>query len=241
MLKIAAGALAMLLVAGAVQAQPAPPPAAPPGTYGPPPAGSPGSPTYGPPQGPPTYAPSPYGPPQGPSTYAPSPYGPPSGPPPPYGYRPGPPLTLEDRELIEDGEISPVQHAAGVVGSLFVGFGVGQAVQGRWGDTGWIFTLGEAGSFVALVAGAVACIDDSSSGCRNDGAATALVIGVIGFIGFHVWEIGDAIVGPSSYNDRVRNARVRAGYPANDYSLAPFLAPARGSTSGGVAGLALRF
>src|SRR5690606_27430608 len=75
-------------------------------------------------------------------------------PPPPAGQWHAPPpgnyhlLTMEERELLARGEIDAGPHIAGGVVSMFIGFGAGHAVQGRFGDTGWIFLVGEVGSIL---------------------------------------------------------------------------------------------
>src|SRR4051794_8061508 len=47
-------------------------------------------------------------------------------------------ISSDDQEILERGEISDLEYIGGGAGSLFFGFGFGQAVQGRWDDTGWI-------------------------------------------------------------------------------------------------------
>src|SRR6478735_7677733 len=54
--------------------------------------------------------------------------------PPPQGYVPVQ-LSRDDAELLQKGEITDTQHAGGVVANVLFGFGVGQAIQGRYGDT----------------------------------------------------------------------------------------------------------
>src|SRR5262245_33989991 len=74
------------------------------------------------------------------------PYGaPPSG---YYAQQPPPPaqpivISAEDQELLAEGEMPLVQHAGGGALAFFLGFGTGHILQGRWGETGWIFTLGD--------------------------------------------------------------------------------------------------
>ena len=76
--------------------------------------------------------------------------------PPSYAYAGPPPLSLQltddDVKLLNRGEISDDRWLGGGVASVLVGFGVGQAIEGRWGETGWIFTLGEGGSFASMFA-----------------------------------------------------------------------------------------
>ncbi|MEO8707386.1 MAG: hypothetical protein ABI867_45585 [Kofleriaceae bacterium] len=197
--------------------------------------------------------PSPYPPP--PSGYPPPPSTPYPQPapggyaPPPYNYVPVQ-LTAEDQALLAEGEITDGQHVGGAVAGLFFGFGIGQAVQGRWSDTGWIFTLGEAASITAMVIGAVKsfdCIDSndtiggSSSGCSNASGSGLLIGGFVGFMVFRVWEVVDAFGGPPKHNRRVRELKMRLGIPQPIYSqrLTPYVNKAR--DGGGVAGLSLRF
>ena len=176
-------------------------------------------------------------PPPPPPVYAPQP-----PPPPQYGYAPVPAgLTYDEQRLLARGEISPGAHVGGGILSLFFGFGLGQAVQGRWTDTGWIFTVGESASFAAIFIGIGNEIEDCGlqEDCDNDNDFL-IVAGIFGFIGFRVWELADAFVGPSNHNRRVRDLRMRLGYPPTGYySLAPYVAPTQ--RGGGVVGLTVRF
>lgn len=148
----------------------------------------------------------------------------------------GPPVvTVEDREILQAGPIDADAYAGGIAASL-LGFGLGQAVQGRWRDTGWIFTVGEAASFGVLAFGLQGrgC---TQSPCVTGPAHEDLALGAIAAIlAFHVWELGDAIIAPGLRNQRFRRAMNRYGTPT--YTLAPFLAP-RGD--GALAGLDVRF
>lgn len=194
--------------------------------------------------------PQPYPAPAQPQPYPPQPYPPPQQPyvPPPQQYQPQPiQITAEEHDLLLQGEITDGQIVGGGVLSLLVGFGVGQGVQGRWSDTGWIFTLGETASITMMLVGAVSAIDDGFDDDQfddddEDFEVALIVTGAIGFVGFRVWEIVDAFAGPASHNDRVRRLRMRIGYPpaAPYYGATPFIAPAKHG-DGGVAGFTLRF
>lgn len=88
----------------------------------------------------------------------------------------------------------------GILGTYPIGFGVGHAIQGRWTEKGWIFTTGEIVSLGLIIAGAVDCVNDDfnnsingSNGSCNSGLLTA---GVIGFVGFRLWEIIDVWLAP---------------------------------------------
>jgi hypothetical protein len=83
----------------------------------------------------------------------------------------------------------------GALGSL-VGFGTGHAIQGRYKEKGWIFTLAESLAVGSIITGAVWTNNLSSK--PNVGKAEAL-LPVIGFsavggavgLAFHIWEIID--------------------------------------------------
>ena len=178
----------------------------------------------------------------GQAPYAPPP---PAGVPQPYAYQPRQQVVLtdEERHLLEVGEISDGKHIGGGIAAFAIGFGVGQAVQGRWSDTGYIFTLGEGASMVALFYGlgrALSCVDSDTT-CNNDGGAWMLG-GLLVYTVLHVWEIGDAFVVPPRHNQRVRELRQRLGYPPAGvyYGFKPFLTPPKNG-DGAVAGVELRF
>jgi hypothetical protein len=186
----------------------------------------------------------------------PSPSGPPAtAVPAPYAYRPRAPITValtqDQQELLARGEISDAQYLGGAAASLLIGFGVGQAVQGRWGDTGWIFTFGELGGIVAVVAGATQfaqdCVATSQSSCTGGNGTAAPGIGLIiggalAIVGLHIWEVIDAFVGPPSENRELRELRGQLGMPVAHHRVAPYVAPLHGDGGGGgVAGIALRF
>lgn len=170
---------------------------------------------------------------------------------PPPGYVPAPyqympvQLNAEDQQLLAEGEISEGAHVGGVVANVFLGFGVGQAVQGRWSDTGWIFTLGEAASITALFVGLGQAIDDcfaSDVSCNDSNSGEGLMIaGLIGYLGFRVWSIADAVSGPSKHNRKVRELKMRLGIPQPMYGqkLVPYVHKSR--DGGGTAGLSFSF
>jgi hypothetical protein len=152
----------------------------------------------------------------------------PSGPgpyaPPPYAYQPQVPLTAEEQDLLATGEISDGQHIGGGVAALLIGFGAGQAVQGRWHDTGWIFTLAEP---IATTVAMVGLVDAFSDTCWVPGPCDKHIShrdveliwgGLIALGGLHLWEVVDAFSVPPQHNARVRALRARLGYPAGMYT-----------------------
>jgi hypothetical protein len=175
----------------------------------------------------------------------------PSGPPGCGPWQPcGPQLQLqqlspEDQALLARGEISGGPWIAGGLVSFFVGFGLGQSVEGRWGDKGWIFTLGDAASVTTLAVGAVDAVGCIAAGskCNPTGTDVLLFGGAIGLVLFRAWETVDAFAAPPAQNARIRALRTELGLPQQQgYAWAPYIAPAhslRGDTT--VAGLQLRF
>jgi hypothetical protein len=150
-------------------------------------------------------------------------------------------LTVDEQWLLQRGYITSDEHVLGAIGSLFLPFGLGQAIQGRWSDTGRMFAIGEAVSGGAFALGAVSsvgCLDGCSRHAEN--AVVALAVGgLIGMAVFRVWEIVDAFVGPYGHNDRVRSLHRRLGVRPV-YGGAPYVAPSPDG-AGAVAGVSLRF
>lgn len=194
--------------------------------------------------------PQPYpGPPPGPP---PGPYAPPGAfVPPPYQYQP-PPMSPEDAELLREGYIQPERTMIGGVVAIFVGWGIGQAVEGRWHDTGWIFSLGETASIAAMIGGIVGifnCEGFAPSDPNNDvcpgGDSTSkgfVIGGALALTGFRIWEVVDAFIGPGNHNERVHELRQRYGYRDYARSITPYLSrPQASSGDAMTAGLSLRF
>lgn len=223
MKSIVSGLVIVGVLASAVHAQPG---QTQPGPYPPPPPAQP----YPPPAQQPPPPMQPY-------------QQPPPGVPPPYGYAPVQ-LTPEEHELLLEGEISEGAHIGGAIANFFIGFGIGQAIQGRFGDTGWIFALGTAASFTAFIVGlgqlAGDCAVDSPDCDENGDGAVLALVGMVGVGVFHIWGIVDAIAGPSRHNRRVRDLRMRVGQPMYYQGrIEPYFHKSR--DGGGVAGVTLRF
>jgi hypothetical protein len=131
-----------------------------------------------------------------------------------------------------------LEHAGGGALAFVLGFGTGHMLQGRWSDTGWMFTVGEGASLAAIIIG----VKDFSDcpGCDNTRAGTLIFAGVIGMIGFHTWEVLDAFIVPANRNRRVRALRARLGYPPVQQNYSLYLVPPKDG-SGAIGGLTLRF
>ena len=152
--------------------------------------------------------------------------------------------TPAEREILNQGLISDGNHlAGGALGTLF-GFGIGQAVQGRYLDTGWIFTVGEVGSLGLMVAGA----SDSTIGCATSYSYystctsrvdSKLALGLVAFVVVRIWELIDVWIGPVTHNDKYRRLKKRYGEEANGTGASLTILP---SLAGGATlGLQFRF
>lgn len=141
-------------------------------------------------------------------------------------------LTAEEHEILDRGEVSTTAYVVGgVLGTWPLGFGIGHAIQGRYIEKGWIFTLGEVGSGLIFISGLASCINQNLySGCTNNGVITA---GLVGFIGFRVWEIIDLWVGPPLINRRYHALQEQKGL-----AFVPMIAPTK---DGLLAGFEFRF
>ena len=97
--------------------------------------------------------------------------------------------------------ISQGQYVVGGLAGIFPGFGIGHAIQGRYAEKGWIFTVGSfsmfAGGFGAVFFGMGAGYD-SNNPLLIGAAYVFLGVMVIG-VGLRIWEIVDAWMLPSHY------------------------------------------
>jgi len=174
----------------------------------------------------------------------PQPYGPQYG----YGQQPVMQyqLTLDERYLLERGFISDGEWIGGGLVNVFFGFGIGQAIQGRWSERGWIFTLGQGVSGVAFMYGFVRWFGDCfqpDTGCDDNSTGFGLMMaGMVGMTVFYVWGAIDAFAVPPEHNRKVRALRMRLGMPVPMYArLAPYVTSPKGDTGGAVGGLTIRF
>ncbi|MGE0761708.1 MAG: hypothetical protein AB7N80_00375 [Bdellovibrionales bacterium] len=145
-------------------------------------------------------------------------------------------LTAEEQRTLSQGEISTAAHIIGGVIGTYPGFGLGHAIQGRYSEKGWIFTVGELGSLAVLMAGLEDCVlvfsEDDDEEC--DRKAGLVAIGALGYMGFHLWEIFDVWWGPYDHNNRYRLIRSRVDY----WNMNGYLAPTK---DGAMVGLQITF
>lgn len=222
MSRLIASLVTSMVLVSVAMAQPGSPP-----PYAPPPQPQP----YPQPQ--PQPYPQPYPQPQ---PYAPQPYN--------YQPRAQVQITAEEAEILNRGPISDGAHMGGGLIALFFGFGVGQAIQNRWSDTGWIFTVGEIGSGALMIYGITRVFGDcftpdQSNYCESGRGTTALVVGALALTGFRIWEVVDAFAGPASYNRRYKDIQLRVnGYAPPRWGIYSTRTMDRQAT---VTGLELKF
>lgn len=146
------------------------------------------------------------------------------------------PLDPEERAALARGEYTVGERVGGAFAAGLLGFGSGQAIQGRWEEGGWIFSVGEPAALTVGIVGLAMCPDE---GCSGLGQVMA-VSGFVGFAGLRLWGFFDSILVPNAHNKRLPRLRARAGIPEYARGLTPFVVPAaRGE--GATVGLTLRF
>ncbi len=157
-------------------------------------------------------------------------------------------LTAEEREILQKGEITKGRYiTSGIVGTA-AGFGIGHGIQGRYGELGWVFTVAETASVILLLRGLSKCVDDGIYDSNtdddiwyarngNEGCDSGLMsLGLVGFLGFHIWEIIDVWTHPPAHNRRYRSIKNRSSSPAEKTNF--FILP---TDKGATAGLAFTF
>ena len=104
------------------------------------------------------------------------------------------------------------QYVGGGVVSLFVGYGIGHAIQGRYMERGWIFTASELGVLAVFMSTLIYSLKDVISDDYQpndnieyvtyimDHAAKPLpLISLLAFVGVRIWEVVDVWNLPSDY------------------------------------------
>jgi hypothetical protein len=105
-------------------------------------------------------------------------------------------------------------------------------------ERGWIFTLGEFAGF------ALAAVATSESDLDESVTTSLAIVGGGGLLALKVWEVVDAIRGPSRHNRRVRDIRTKSGFAHRDAKVIvqPFVLLNNDRDGrGGLAGITVRF
>lgn len=100
-------------------------------------------------------------------------------------------------------EISPERYICGGITGTLCGFGIGHAIQGRYKNKGWIFTLSESLAIGTIISGVVVSSLSPELGSTSghpDARAILTYAGVgiglcalggVAEAGFRIWEIVD--------------------------------------------------
>lgn len=146
-------------------------------------------------------------------------------------------LSDKDKDILARGEITRTRYVVGgILGTYPLGLGIGHAVQGRYTEKGWIFTVGELASIAALAAGLGNCTWSSydNDNCENSGGL--IFLGLFGYVGFRIWEIIDVWAAPPEHNRRYH--QLKSMYPGSEITFQPGFIPMAG---GGGLGFQMTF
>jgi hypothetical protein len=143
-----------------------------------------------------------------------------------------PVLTEDEREALEVGELSEGRALAGSLLSVWPGFGIGHAVQGRWRSSGWRFSAAQGVSYPIGLYGIVNWVGCASSDAVSSPSGDSpscgrymvpFVVGGTLFSIAYVWGIVDAIGGAEQHRRDYRRARQKqeSGATSLTWSVAP--------------------
>ncbi len=121
-------------------------------------------------------------------------------------------LSEEDKKILKTGEISTLRYVTGgILGTYPIGLGIGHAIQGRYDDMGYIFTLGEVVSAGVFIAGVLGCLTrpDTSEGSWkcSDLDSGLIITGGAAYFGFRIWEAIDVWSVPPMHNHKFRSLK----------------------------------
>ena len=112
------------------------------------------------------------------------------------------------QSIEREEDVSEIQMLVGAPTAILFGFGTGHAIEGRWREKGWIFTLGETAGFATWMSAYM--LDMSCT--RHCGAVGPLAAaGLLSVVGLRLWESVDAITGARAKNRRVLKQRAQLG------------------------------
>jgi hypothetical protein len=106
-------------------------------------------------------------------------------------------------------------YAGGAVGTL-IGYGIGHAIQGRYKEMGWIFTVGEGAGLIVLSGGLAWMVNsvpentkwkNSKLSDSSKGSIALAAIGTAVLVGFRIWEIVDVWLGATPVDTAAKHAR----------------------------------
>lgn len=117
-------------------------------------------------------------------------------------------ITEEDNVTQQNAHQKTISNnayiASGLV-STFFGFGIGHAMQGRYGEAGWIFTAIDGVAFTGTVVSGVAAVGEGLGAIFGNQARSSSLSGYFffGFLalytGSRIWQIIDTWALPGNY------------------------------------------
>ncbi len=152
-------------------------------------------------------------------------------------------LTESERKILARGEYDRGEIIGGGILGSTLGLGLGHAVQGKYEQTGGIYTAGELGSFVATAAGVGLCAatrEHDEGELIPESAECVLIVGISGAVvwsAFRIAELIDVWAHPLVHNQRFRKLKARTERDAPEVSLEVLPRGRDGAT----VGLAVRF
>lgn len=103
-------------------------------------------------------------------------------------------LTPKELEIYQDGKMTSGEYVTGGLLGTFVGFGLGHAIQGRYGSTGWIYTLAETGLLVATTINLASCVTHQVFASDNN--CSGFLGSYVGYFVVRLIETGDVWIVP---------------------------------------------
>lgn len=93
--------------------------------------------------------------------------------------------------------ISQGRFIGGGVASVFIGLGIGHAVQGRWKEKGWIHTVVQGGTVLAYIGSAMFTFTGVDESTVITGLGITMGLGIV-LLGSRIWEMIDVWLLPDS-------------------------------------------
>lgn len=142
-------------------------------------------------------------------------------------------LTADEKKALEIGPISSGKYVGGAIAGTLVGFGLGNAIQGRYDWRGTTFTVGELASLGVITVAAINCMvkitgeatsavfggDVDDNACQSE--MIAINISTIVFFGLKVWEIADNWAVPPMINSDYRRAKAKMEGRRSHFMILP--------------------
>lgn len=153
-------------------------------------------------------------------------------------------LTSDEIRILKTGPLENPRYITGGILGTTLGFGVGHAIQGRWQNKGWIFTLGESVSLVTLVGAGAWCVTSSAArsfGGEDESTSFSCILTTISatsFIGLRIWESIDLWRG--GYEQRKEYKQLMKRLDSNSRKISYSILPVLSANSLGL-GLSMRF